>query len=652
MPIHRFRSIVHCIALTLVVLTPSGACLAQEPLFGMPGGPSLWFGVYGGANVNLFEGVLRTPSSTISVDDPAGFTKGNGTGLALGGMLEYNSGGLLGGNLMIGYDNRAFDAEQVGGEDLSASPAYISIEPNARINVGGGGLHVTLGPAIAISIASGFEYVPSAATGPRLAEEGDLSDLRGLVIGGQAGVGYDIPLGGYGDPTTMMTPFVQARLGQGLIDPPPGDNDDLGITSIRLGVQLKFGTYYAPPVISDIFPDPVGEFDISLRVPNVITDSRTVRETFPIRNYVFFDAGSTELPERYRRLSSADAATFREEQLVRGEGVPGGTSELEVRSRQQMNAYYNILNVLGDRLRRTATATVRLVGAAGGDAEAGRVMAENVKRYLVDTFAIDARRITTEGQAMPPNRSGSGSSSGEDAKMIAAENYRVSIIGPEEIVRPLNITTVQEEPLDNDVLVTIRASEDIAYWNVEVTDPAGETQRFGPFRNTATARIEAKPLLGAEHDARFIARGTVTMKDGSTVTSGSKEFRLVRTESIVQNTGTRYSILFEFDESKTVQTYEKFLAETVAPSIPTGSTVIIHGHTDVIGTPEYNVALAQRRVDETQRILTRELTRAGKTVTFDTYGFGEDERRAPFDNILPEQRFYNRTVVVEVVPGR
>ena len=644
MPIHRFHP--RLALLLALLLAPAADGLAQQ----RPR-PSLWFGLFGGANVNVFDGVLRTPGSTVTVVDPAGFTAGSGVGLSLGGMLEWNSGGLLGGNLMIGYDNRSFDAEPVGGEDLSVSPAYISIEPNARINLADGRLHATIGPAIAITIASGYGYTPPAVDGVRTPREGDLADVRGLVIAGQVGLGYDIPLSAPESETqVMLTPFAQARLGQGLIEPPPGDNDDLGITSYRFGLQLKFGTILPPTGTEDIFAPPPADFDIALRVPNVITDSRTVRETFPMRNYVFFDAGSTDLPERYRRLTGEEAATFREEQLLREGGAPGGATPLEVRSRQQMNAYYNVLNVLGDRMRRAPATSVRLIGAGGGDAAAGMVMAENVRRYLVDTFGIDERRIATEAQPLPPNRSGSGSSAGEDAKMIAAENYRVTIAGPEEIVRPLNITTVQEEPIDNDVVVSIRASEEIAFWSVEVTGPDGEPQKFGPFRNTTTARIGAKPLLGGQRDVRLVARGTVTLKDGSTVTSGAKELRLTRAEAIEQKTATRFSILFEFDESKTVQTYETFLAQTVAPSIPSGATVIIHGHTDIVGTPEYNTALAQRRVDETQKILTRELTRAGKTVTFDTYGFGEDERRAPFDNVLPEQRFYNRTVVIEVVP--
>ena len=50
-------------------------------------------------------------------------------------------------------------------------------------------------------------------------------------------------------------------------------------------------------------------------------------------------------------------------------------------------------------------------------------------------------------------------------------------------------------------------------------------------------------------------------------------------------------------------------------------------------------------------IIQRILAAAGKRrVKFDTYGFGEDPRRAPFENKLPEERFYNRTVIIDIVP--
>ncbi|WP_432709019.1 hypothetical protein [Pedobacter sp.] len=36
-------------------------------------------------------------------------------------------------------------------------------------------------------------------------------------------------------------------------------------------------------------------------------------------------------------------------------------------------------------------------------------------------------------------------------------------------------------------------------------------------------------------------------------------------------------------------------------------------------------------------------------VKFDTSGYGEDLGRAPFENSLPEERFYNRTVVIDII---
>jgi outer membrane protein OmpA-like peptidoglycan-associated protein len=280
-------------------------------------------------------------------------------------------------------------------------------------------------------------------------------------------------------------------------------------------------------------------------------------------------------------------------------------------------------------------------------------MAENVKNYMVNNFGIESGRIMVDASPMPAHKSGSGSSTGEDKKLIDAENYRVEIIAtPNDLLKPVQIVSIQEEPIDNDVVLTLPSSENIDQWSVTITDNAGKAMNYGPYRFTTVARIDSKELLGSRKEGRFTAKIEAKTKSGETQAMGTKEFRLVRDDSDEEQTGTRYSILFEFDESKTVQTYDQFLTETVAPNIPNGASVIIHGHTDVTGEPDYNAKLSQRRSDEAQKILTRELSKAGKKVTFDTYGFGEDERRSPFNNNLPEQRYYNRTVVIEVVPGR
>jgi len=36
-------------------------------------------------------------------------------------------------------------------------------------------------------------------------------------------------------------------------------------------------------------------------------------------------------------------------------------------------------------------------------------------------------------------------------------------------------------------------------------------------------------------------------------------------------------------------------------------------------------------------------------VKFDVKGFGEDQTSSTFDNKLPEERFYNRTVIIDII---
>jgi outer membrane protein OmpA-like peptidoglycan-associated protein len=638
------------ITLSLIALGAFSQARAQETAEDR--WPRWWYGVYGGANINLFSGALHDiGTADTNVAAPTGFDQGNGLGLALGGIIEYNSGGLLGGNLMFGYDNRSvgFDTKATDtstSESLDAHLAYFTVEPNVRINLGSRLFHLMLGPSFKILVAKSYDYTATIEGAPAVTHSADFANIRSFVVGAQAGVGYDIPLSSpEANTQIVLTPFAQFHLSQDLLDAAPTRNE-FKINTVRAGVQLKFGTAAS----SIIGPEVAGDADFSVRAPNVVTESRRLNETFPIRNYIFFDAGSTEIPARYKRVTSGDS--FREDQLIKPSAETGGTDAVQVRSRRQMEVYYQVINVFGDRLRRNPNASIKLTGSANGDVAAGKKMAENVKDYLVTTFGIDAKQISTQGAAMPTHKSGTGSSQGEDRKMIDAENYRVEIEGtPDDLLQPVKITSVQEEPVDNDIVFTVPPRDDIAYWNVIITERGGQPQTYGPYRNVSMARIDSKSLLGGKREARYMAKVTATTKSNQTVESPEKEFRLVRADGDEEQTGTRYSILFEFDDSKTVQTYESFLANTVAPAIPNGASVIIHGHTDITGDPDYNAKLSQRRSDEAQKILTRELTKAGKVVTFDTYGFGEDERRSPFNNTLPEQRYYNRTVVIEVVPG-
>ena len=332
------------------------------------------------------------------------------------------------------------------------------------------------------------------------------------------------------------------------------------------------------------------------------------------------------------------------------------------RSARQLAVYHNILNIMGDRLRSNQQSSIALSGASDKNPTEGKQLAENIKQYLVAIFGIDASRISTEGRDKPLIPSEQPDATRELA-LLREGDRRVDIVStsPELLMqvggstspflKPVQIKAVQKDPLDSHVLLNVAgATELLKFWSVEVTDEQGNVQRYGPYTKDQ-ASIPGKTILGNSTQGNY----KIVML-GETKTG-----QLVRQESIVslmktedaRQTGLRYSILFDFDKSKTIASYESFLKDVIAPLIPENGTVIIHGHTDIIGEEKYNYSLSHERAIGTQQIIERALSNTNKKgVTFETYGFGEDTNLSPFENNFPEERFYNRTVIIDIVSNK
>lgn len=218
-------------------------------------------------------------------------------------------------------------------------------------------------------------------------------------------------------------------------------------------------------------------------------------------------------------------------------------------------------------------------------------------------------------------------------------------------LKPVQISAVQQDPLDSHVLFNVAgAKESFQSWSVIITDEQGNVQNYGPFTKDE-ASIPGKTILGNSTQGNYKILMTGQTKNGLSVTKESSVSLMKMTDG--KQEGLRYSILFDFDKSKTIATYEKFLTDMVTPLIPENGTVIIHGHTDVIGDEKYNRTLSNSRAMDAQQIIERALSGAGKKgVKFETYGFGEDAGMAPFENNLPEERFYNRTVIIDIIPAK
>lgn len=426
----------------------------------------------------------------------------------------------------------------------------------------------------------------------------------------------------------------------------PGGSGGDDIYSFRLGDVPII------PVTTDI----LAEVNFNVYAPENIPVERKVREYFPLRNYVFFDKGSTSISNRYVTLKKSQVADFKEDQLEVFTPLT-----ISGRSSRQMVVYYNILNILGDRLGKTPGSNIRLIGSSAEGPAQGKLMAESVKAYLVDVFGIDASRIATEGRDKPkiPSEQVGGVS---ELLLLREEDERVSIesdspamlmeflSGPDAPLRPVEILVVEEAPLDSYVILNVLGTNvDVNTWSLEITDEKGKTQYFGPYTEQIVG-IPGKSILGSRPSGTFRVMMIGQMNDGSIVLRDTT-VKVVLWTTQDQTEAMRFSVIYEFDDAIAIKKYEKYLTEVLSPRIPVGATVMIYGYTDVIGDATYNQKLSLSRAKDVKAVLSKAQSAARRSdVKFIVRGLGESLNLAQFENNSPEGRFYNRTVIIDIIP--
>jgi len=611
-------------------------------------GPELRIGLLAGAAYTVSP---SDPRQFIAPTDEPNFRSydlSDPTGLThyAGFLAEYVPGGLFGMQMRASFDDRSVWKSD-GGRELTARLRYVSIEPALRIGLAEP-LYLLAGPSIMFNVGHSYDFTNDGAETGHSIVSADLQHTNGVVVGLWGEFGYDIALTSY-DATTqwLLTPF----LGVGYVaDQKEADsgsvvgNDVWSTYSFRGGLQIKVGASERAPDLIEVNTYPALDFTVAPPSGGVVQPRQLV-EQLPLLNYIFFDAGSDALPTRYNRIDPGQAGTFDENALP--EQVGTGSVTPKPRAARQMRVYRNAINIIGHRLATTPDGTITLIGAAPDPVEALR-MADTVRNYLVSTFGISPDRITTKGTTRSPHASGTRVTPKEDLPLVAEENRRVEIATTNDaLFRPTELRTMQEEPVDNDITIAVNSNVGLEHWSVEI-EGQGFRKTYGPF-TTPRMRINATPVLGSLQRGVYTATVTGTTRSGQTLRQ-KRSFELLR-KDLPPLVADRYSILFEFDDSRTVATYEEFLRTTVAPHIPDGAAVFIHGHTDNIGEEDYNGELSVRRAMNVEGILQDELAKLGRHVVFDSYGFGEISFRSPFDNGSPEGRYYNRTVVIDIIPA-
>lgn len=664
-----FKAIIKgLIVCTLIFAGIHPAMQAQETFTK----PSWWFGVAAGANLNYFQGTTQELNSELIL--PAAFHHGNGLGLYIAPLVEFHRpDSRWGFMLQAGYDNRQGDFDEINQPcsdcpaNLEADVSYITVEPNLRFAPFKSNFYLYAGPRFAFNLDKAFTYKLGINSDypnqePPADVNSDFSNFKNTVISMQIGAGIDIPLSSQNRRTQwMLSPFVSFHpyFGQN-----PRSIETWTMTTIRLGAAIKFGRGIeikeiepvVAPLVAAVVPVVVEpEVKFTIFSPANIPVERRVRETFPIRNYVFFDLESSEIPNRYVLLKKDEVKDFKEDRL---EVLT--PKRLTGRSDREMVVYYNVLNILGDRMGRYPMAKVTLTGATLEGSKDGKEMAETVKKYLVTVFGINQTRITTEGRLKPRLQSEHWGNKIE-VDLLREEDNRVTIwsdspeilmeyqTGPNVPLKPVEITVVQTAPLDSYVTFYVEgADEAFTSWSLEIKNNKGVIQNFGPYTGESKS-IPGKLILGTLSEGNFDATMIGNAKSGNTIKK-TASFSMKLWVPVEDEQAMRYSVIYEFNEPEVTSTYVKYLTEVVTPKIPKNGKVILSGYTDIIGDANKNKVLSTARANNVKKIISDALAKAGRTdVTFTIYSFGQDNELSPFENKYPEERFYNRTVIIDII---
>lgn len=628
--------------------------------------PSWWFGVAGAANFNFYNGSTQHINSTLML--PRAVHEGMGIGLYLSPTIEYHdpisNWGFM---FQAGYDNRKGAFKTVIGpcncpEDLTAKISYLTFEPSIRYDILGSNFYAFGGGVLGISLNKKFEY--QIGTNPDIPDQvksdlitGDFDNMNSLLMSANIGMGYDIPLNSTENKTQyVVSPFLTylPYLGQ-----KPRSIETWNINTVRIGAILKFGRG-AEVKENDLTENTMTPSDIQFSIYSAknVPSERRMRETFPLRNYIFFDTNSANIPDRYITIKKSEIADFKEDQLE-----VTSPKKLSGRSDREMIVYYNILNILGDRMQKNPNSSIVLIGSSENGHTEGKLMAENVKTYLTETWSISESRIKTEGNDKPkiPSEKIGGT---KDLVLLSEGNRRVSIesnnpemlmefqSGPTAPLKPVELLTTQSNPPESYVTFTVpNAEELLKSWSLEITDENYNMKKYGSYTSDKIS-ILGKTILGDKKEGKYKVKMIAITKDGKYIIR-ENTVKIVLWTPAQNEMGIRYSVLFEYDESKANAIYEKYLTEIVGPKIPKNALVIIQGFTDVVGDAANNKKLSNARASEVKSILSAYLTKVNRTdVRFEVYGFGEDEDKSPFANEFPEERFYNRTVLIDIIPKK
>ncbi len=470
-------------------------------------------------------------------------------------------------------------------------------------------------------------------------------------------------VGDFHDPIRVSVRDADQNLEVGLIPLQSNDNQSLMLT-VSPSQQCPAGDYpihviaqsrnkeKSLPIHLKVKKRPALQADVVASVDKlIIRETTRILSRDPLLPYIFFEEGSATLnPERYEILNPEQHRVknfvFYPEKLL-----------------DILAKYRNTLNVIARRLWDHPDMEIIVRGYNSdwgiekGDLQLSRRRAEAVRDYLVKNCGVNPRQIKIEAYGLPPDPASNFDPRGRE------ENQRVEITCPaasQPILDPI-VTETSEIASSHDhcyfYIQDVIAESGLKKWELIVLAEPEDTFKVFTGTNPIKDQIvwDWKNDLGQSVSIGKTYRYQLRLWDGfgQEFASSPKEIKVERISEVTRdyiqkNIEKTRLILFKYDRADmdlSIKSLREEL-ELNAQKLHSNSlaTLLIQGHTDVIGDLDYNLRLSLRRAETVARYFI-DLGIAKSRITYQGFGM----TKPLIDNNLPEGRMMNRRVEIFIL---
>jgi outer membrane protein OmpA-like peptidoglycan-associated protein len=510
---------------------------------------------------------------------------------------------------------------------------------------------------------------------------GAISNLAPLLPSVRIGASYEVPLTKNGN--ILIAPEVSFNLALGdVVRELRGANASWSMSSARVGASVRYSPERATRLAQDESAALQAREDEVWRqkreecarrvavakptVKNVVTaaitaisavnaDSVSNNPTLAIEefrasrsryvlNTIFFGVGTNQIAPRYELLKSGEQAAFRFESFDQ-------STVLQI--------YYHVLNIIGKRLQINPKADITLVGHADGlteknDKALAIARAESVKEYLKRTWNIEDKRIKiqTAVSRTPTGTDGDDTLEAEEQRRVEIQSatrsileelrydYTMRVIRPQKIRLQfaLQSTAVLKEWVLDGVQTIPGTAKKVTLFETKGTSNPADASYEWDIANAQNQPQSGEPVVVSLRAADVDnLRSEISTKEIPVrlLTTADKDKMRVPDKRIDSYTlfSFAYGTNAPISGNADVQRVVAAIKQTLKP----GAQVTVSGYTDIRGNELTNGILAQQRANAVAGLI------GYPNMIVNSVGATRIN-----DNSLPEGRYYNRFVQVDI----